>query len=85
MPTINVEQSLLRKFVESRGRVHNVEDMAFRLPLMGTDIDTCDEDVLDIEIFPDLIQYATQLSAKDAIYVSAIQELSAKVTALENA
>jgi len=53
MPTISVEQSLLRKFVESRGRVHNVEDMAFRLPLMGTDIDTCDEDVLDIEIFPD--------------------------------
>lgn len=53
MPTINVEQSLLRKLVESRGRVHNVDDMAFRLPLMGTDIDTCDEDVLDIEIFPD--------------------------------
>jgi len=53
MPTINVEQNLLRKFVESRGRVHDVEDMAFRLPLMGTDIDTCDDDVLDIEIFPD--------------------------------
>jgi phenylalanyl-tRNA synthetase beta chain len=53
MPTINVEQSLLRKFVESCGRVHNVEDMAFRLPLMGTDIDTCDEEILDIEIFPD--------------------------------
>ena len=29
--------------------------------------------------------YATQLSAKEAILISAIQELSAKVTALENA
>lgn len=53
MPTISVEQSLLRKFVEGRGRKHNVEDLAFRLPLMGTDIDVCDENVLDIEIFPD--------------------------------
>ena len=53
MPTINVEQSLLRKFVESKGRKHDIEDLAFRLPLMGTDIDTCDENTLDIEIFPD--------------------------------
>ena len=53
MPTISVEQSLLRKFVEGRGRKHNVEDLAFRLPMMGTDIDICDENVLDIEIFPD--------------------------------
>jgi phenylalanyl-tRNA synthetase beta chain len=53
MPTINVEQSLLRRFVESKGRKHDIEDLAFRLPLMGTDIDTCDENTLDIEIFPD--------------------------------
>ena len=53
MPTISVKQNLLRRLVESRGRVHDVEDLAFRLPLIGTDIDTCDEDVLDIEIFPD--------------------------------
>ncbi len=53
MPTISVKQNLLRRLVESRGRVHDVEDLAFRLPLMGTDIDTCDDDVLDIEIFPD--------------------------------
>ncbi|MBB70731.1 MAG: phenylalanine--tRNA ligase subunit beta [Euryarchaeota archaeon] len=53
MPTISVEQSLLRQLVESKGRKHDVEDLAFRLPLMGTDIDTCNEDVLDIEIFPD--------------------------------
>ena len=53
MPTISVDQDLLRRFVEQRGRKHDVEDLAFRLPLMGTDIDTCNEDVLDIEIFPD--------------------------------
>ena len=53
MPTISVEQSLLRQLVESKGRKHDVADLAFRLPLMGTDIDTCDEQVLDIEIFPD--------------------------------
>ena len=53
MPTISVEQSLLRQLVESKGRKHDVEDLAFRLPLMGTDIDTCNEEVLDIEIFPD--------------------------------
>ena len=51
MPTISVEQSLLRQLVESKGRKHDVEDLAFRLPLMGTDIDTCNEEVLDIEIF----------------------------------
>ena len=53
MPTINVEQSLLRRFVESKGRKHDIEDLAFRLPLMGTDIDSCDEETLNIEIFPD--------------------------------
>ena len=42
MPTISVEQSLLRKLVESKGRKHDIEDLAFRLPLMGTDIDSCD-------------------------------------------
>ncbi len=53
MPTISVEQSLLRKLVESKGRKHDIEDLAFRLPLMGTDIDSCDDEKLDIEIFPD--------------------------------
>ena len=53
MPTISVEQSLLRKLVEGRGRKHDIEDLAFRLPLMGTDIDICDAEKLDIEIFPD--------------------------------
>ncbi len=53
VPTISVEQSLLKRLVESKGRVHDVEDLSFRLPLMGTDIDRCDDQVLDIEIFPD--------------------------------
>ena len=53
MPTISVEQSLLRKLVEGKGRKHDIEDLAFRLPLMGTDIDICDSEKLDIEIFPD--------------------------------
>ena len=53
MPTISVEQSLLKDLVEAKGRVHDVDDLAFRLPLMGTDIDKCDSEVLDIEIFPD--------------------------------
>ena len=51
MPTISVEQSLLRRLVESKGRKHDVEDLAFRLPLMGTDIDTCDEQVLTSKFF----------------------------------
>ena len=46
MPTISVEQSLLRDLVESKGRVHDIEDLAFRLPLMGTDIDRCDSEIL---------------------------------------
>ena len=50
MPTISVEQSLLRELVEAKGRKHNIEDLAFRLPLMGTDIDSCDDEKLDIEI-----------------------------------
>ena len=53
MPTISVEQNLLRNMVESRGRTHDIADLAHRLPLMGTDIDICDEETLDIEIFPD--------------------------------
>ena len=53
MPTISVEQSLLRNLVEAKGRKHDIDDLAFRLPLMGTDIDHCDEEKLDIEIFPD--------------------------------
>lgn len=53
VPTISVDQRLLQTLVESKGRKHDIGDLAYRLPLMGTDIDTCDENTLDIEIFPD--------------------------------
>ena len=35
------------------GHVHDVASLEERLPLLGTDIDLCDETTLDIEIFPD--------------------------------
>ena len=53
MPTISVSQDFLKSLVEKDGRVHDIDDLAFRLPLMGTDIDSCDEETLEIEIFPD--------------------------------
>ena len=53
MPTISVEQKLLRSLLEKHGLVHDIPKMDDQLPLLGTDIDTCDENVLDIEIFPD--------------------------------
>ena len=53
MPTISVEQKLIRRLLEKHGLVHDVAKMDEQLPLLGTDIDTCDENVLDIEIFPD--------------------------------
>tara|TARA_B100001996_G_scaffold383039_1_gene376999 strand:+ start:2546 stop:4222 length:1677 start_codon:yes stop_codon:yes gene_type:complete len=53
MPTISVDQTILRSLIENRGRVHDIADMAERLPLIGCDIDTCNEEVLDVEIFPD--------------------------------
>lgn len=53
MPTISVPQSLLRALLSQHGIVHDVATMGDQLPLMGTDIDNCDEETLDIEIFPD--------------------------------
>ena len=53
MPTISVPQSLLRTLLSQHGIVHDVVTMGDQLPLMGTDIDNCDEETLDIEIFPD--------------------------------
>ena len=53
MPTISVEQNLIRGLLAKHGLVHDVAVMHEQLPLLGTDIDTCDENVLDIEIFPD--------------------------------
>ena len=53
IPTISVRQSLLADIMKSHGLDHDVEVLAEQLPLMGTDIDRCDDEVLDIEIFPD--------------------------------
>ena len=53
MPTISVQQDLLRHLLGQHGLTHDVEIMGDQLPLMGTDIDVCDDDTLDIEIFPD--------------------------------
>lgn len=53
MPTISVQQSLLRSLLEAKGFVHNIDQVNDELPLLGTDIDACTDDQLDIEIFPD--------------------------------
>ena len=53
MPTISIEQKLLRQILSRHGIEHDIEKMANQLPLLGTDIDSCDEQTLDIEIFPD--------------------------------
>jgi phenylalanyl-tRNA synthetase beta chain len=53
MPTISIEQKLLSQLLAQHGLQHDIEHMATELPLLGTDIDTCDEHTLDIEIFPD--------------------------------
>ena len=53
MPTISVQQSLLRTLMEAQGFVHDIEQVNDELPLLGTDIDACTEEQLDIEIFPD--------------------------------
>ena len=52
MPTISVEQNLLKKIMEKHGFVHDIEILSDQLPLLGTDIDSCTEKILDIEIFP---------------------------------
>ena len=52
MPTISVEQKLLSFLLAKHGCQHNIADVDHRLPLLGTDIDRCDEETLDIEIFP---------------------------------
>jgi len=53
MPTISVPQSLLRALLEKRGHAHDIAQVNEELPLLGTDIDRCDDETLDIEIFPD--------------------------------
>ena len=53
VPTISVPQSLLRQLIEQHGYKHDIGNVNEELPLLGTDIDACDDEVLDIEIFPD--------------------------------
>ena len=55
MPTIKVEQSLLKKLQQRHDIESNPELIADQLPLLGTDIDRCDDEMLEIEIFPDPI------------------------------
>ena len=53
MPTISVDQSLIQSLLASHGITNDINRMADELPLLGTDIDACNEQTLDIEIFPD--------------------------------
>ena len=53
MPTISVQQTLLRRLMEAQGFVHDIAQVNDELHLIGTDIDACTEEQLDIEIFPD--------------------------------
>ena len=52
MPTISVEQNLIAKLLAQHKLDHDIEQIADELPLLGTDIDRCDAQKLDIEIFP---------------------------------
>ena len=52
MPTISVDQDLITQLLGKYGIVHDYEELMQKLPLLGTDIDRCDEVILDIEIFP---------------------------------
>ena len=53
MPTISIEQSLIAQLLHRHGLDNDVARMADELPLLGTDIDACNDQTLDIEIFPD--------------------------------
>jgi len=53
MPTISVDQTLISHLLSRHGLTNDINRMADELPLLGTDIDACDGNTLDIEIFPD--------------------------------
>jgi phenylalanyl-tRNA synthetase beta chain len=53
MPTISVPQALLHALMKKKGFHHDIVRVNDELPLLGTDIDACTEETLDIEIFPD--------------------------------
>ena len=39
VPTISVQQSLLRRLMEAQGFVHDIAQVNDELPLLGTDIE----------------------------------------------
>ena len=43
---------MIAKLLGRHGIDHDYEELMQKLPLLGTDIDRCDEAILDIEIFP---------------------------------
>ena len=53
MPTISIDQDLIASLLSKHGIENDIDRMADELPLLGTDIDECNELTLDIEIFPD--------------------------------
>lgn len=53
MPTISIDQDLIASLLGKHGIKNDIARMADELPLLGTDIDDCNEQTLDIEIFPD--------------------------------
>lgn len=53
MPTISIDQSLIAQLLNQHGLDNDVARMADELPLLGTDVDACNDQTLDIEIFPD--------------------------------
>ena len=53
MPTITVEQNVLSDLVSAAGFQHKIETLENDLPLIGCDIDSCGENSLEVEIFPD--------------------------------
>ena len=53
MPTISIDQSLIAQLLNRHGLDNDVTRMADELPLLGTDVDACNDQTLDIEIFPD--------------------------------
>ena len=53
MPTIKIEQSLLKWIQARHGAEHDIARINDELPLLGTDVDKCDSEILEIEIFPD--------------------------------
>jgi len=53
MPTITIQQTLLKQFLEAQGIHLEHQQIIDELPLLGTDVDRCDDDELVVEIFPD--------------------------------